>query len=151
MAAFIYWASVHILPDLYSQVTLWDRCTMWPFQLDRLQPSSLWPSLTMPYWRKKSCSTLPILWLFSLLNPTTLCLREQVKWPVGQPMGPQQSTTQWWWIQWMGVQLFLTLVRIYTLPLDVGVRLNQNISAAIIYIEDNGESEGSHHWRATLL
>ena len=66
-------------------------------------------------------------------------------------MEPQQSTTQWWWIQWMGVQLFLTLVRIYTLSLDVGVRLNQNISTVIIYYEDNGESEGSHHWYAALL
>ena len=28
--------------------------------------------------------------------------------------------------------------------------LNQNSSAAIIYIEDNGESVGSHHWYAAL-
>ena len=51
----------------------------------------------------------------------------------------------------MGVQLFLTLVRIYTLSLDKGVRLNQNISTVIIYYEDNGESESSHHWCAALL
>ena len=41
--------------------------------------------------------------LLSLLSPATLCLREQVKWSsTWQPMGPLQSTTQWWWIQWMG-------------------------------------------------
>ena len=47
-----------------------------------------------------------------------------------------------------GIENFTAVFSGYTLSLCV--RLNQNSSTAIIYIEDNGESAGSHHWHATL-
>ena len=48
-----------------------------------------------------------------------------------------------------GIENFTAVFSEYTLSLCV--RLNQNSSTAIIYIEDNGESAGSHHWYAALL
>ena len=50
-----------------------------------------------------------------------------------------------------GIENFTAVLNLSEYTLSLGVRLNQNRSAAIIYIEDNGESAGSHHWYATLL
>ena len=49
-----------------------------------------------------------------------------------------------------GIENFTAVLYLSEYTFSLGVRLNQNISAAIIYIEDNGESEGSHHWYAAL-
>ena len=49
-----------------------------------------------------------------------------------------------------GIENFTAVLNISEYTFSPGVRLNQNSSAAIIYIEDNGESVGSHHWYAAL-
>ena len=49
-----------------------------------------------------------------------------------------------------GIENFTAALNLSEYTLSLGVRLNQNSSTAIIYIEDNGESVGSHHWYATL-
>ena len=49
-----------------------------------------------------------------------------------------------------GIENFTAVLNLSEYTLSLGVRLNQNSSAAIIYIEDNGESAGSHYWYATL-
>ena len=50
-----------------------------------------------------------------------------------------------------GIDNFTVVLNLSEYTLSLGVRLNQNSSAAIIYIEENSESVGSHHWYATLL
>ena len=50
-----------------------------------------------------------------------------------------------------GIENFTAVLNLSGYTLSLGVRLNQNSSTAIIYIEDNGESAGSHHWYAALL
>ena len=49
-----------------------------------------------------------------------------------------------------GIENFTAVLNLSEYTLSLGVRLNQNSSTAIIYIEDNGESVGSHHWYAAL-
>ena len=49
-----------------------------------------------------------------------------------------------------GIENFTVVFNLSEYTLSLGVRLNQNSSAAIIYIEDNGESAGSHHWYAAF-
>ena len=49
-----------------------------------------------------------------------------------------------------GIENFHVVLNLSEYTLSLGVRLNQNSSAAIIYIEDNGESAGSHYWYAAL-
>ena len=50
-----------------------------------------------------------------------------------------------------GIENFTAVLNISEYTFSLGVRLNQNSSAAIIYIVDNGESVGSHYWYAALL
>ena len=49
-----------------------------------------------------------------------------------------------------GIENFTAVLNLSEYTLSLGVRLNQNSSTAIIYIEDNGESVGIHHWYAAL-
>ena len=50
-----------------------------------------------------------------------------------------------------GIENLTAVLNLSEYTLSLGVRLNQNSSTAIIYIEDNSESVSSHHWYATLL
>ena len=50
-----------------------------------------------------------------------------------------------------GIENLSAVLNLSEYTLSLGVRLNQNSSTAIIYIEDNSESVSSHHWYATLL
>ena len=49
-----------------------------------------------------------------------------------------------------GIENLTAVLNLSEYTLSLAVRLNQDSSTAIIYIEDNGESVGSHHWYATL-
>ena len=49
-----------------------------------------------------------------------------------------------------GIENFTAVLNLSEYTLSLGVKLNQNSSAAIIYIEENGESVVSHHWYAAL-
>ena len=50
-----------------------------------------------------------------------------------------------------GIENFTAVLNLSEYTLSLGVRLNQNSSTAIIYIEDNGESAGSHHCQVYRL
>ena len=50
-----------------------------------------------------------------------------------------------------GIENFTVVLNLSEYTFSLGVRLNQNSSAAIIYIEDDSESAGSRYWYATLL
>ena len=50
-----------------------------------------------------------------------------------------------------GIENLTAVLNLSEYTLSLGVRLNQNSSTAIIYIEDNGESAGSHYWYAALF
>ena len=50
-----------------------------------------------------------------------------------------------------GIENVTAVLTLSEYALSLGVRLNQNSSTAIIYIEDNSKSVGRHHWYAALL
>ena len=49
-----------------------------------------------------------------------------------------------------GIENLTAVLILSEYTLSLAVRLNQDSSTAIIYIEDNGESVSSHHWYAAL-
>ena len=128
----------HILGVICFQYV--DRCWLWPSQLESVQPNSLWPFMTMPYWRKRSCSALHCPFLHTLLQ---LAFIHQL-----MPQCPPLMTIS------LTIQFAKSSYSVYEGAGEVVLNLTANGTSAVKYTvmvdtvdrNTNGEHSSSVRW-----